>query len=119
MTYEKFKTLCGRARDCDSLLGFMMEEGAAIPVSVPNDKIEFTLQFLYTYGQDPGITSLRKLIRQAEMSFSFFCRIFEIPRMTFESWSSGKSEAPAYVINILAYGLLIYLIEDFPRHMRG
>lgn len=95
LTYNDFLRLWSGAQDCANVDEYLADEGG----SVDDWQILPDIYAVATGG-------FRALHEVAGTSLRQMGRDYNIPIRSLENWSSGASEAPGYVIQLLAYAVL-------------
>lgn len=107
-TYQNVKSLILSAKDCETLVEFLAEEGGAIPSDIPYDdgSVHDLLSSLYDMRNGINFSGVRAL---SGMSRAEFSRHYSIPIRTMENWESYNANtrtAPEYVYILLMCDIL-------------
>ena len=96
------------ASEFDTLEGYIAEVGGSMPETVPDGKVVPLLEDCYAFGIDQSIVNLRKM---TGLSRAAFARKYGIKLRSLENWETSASmsarSAPTYVVNLLAYAVVM------------
>ena len=107
MNCQDFIRLLTDVSECGNFDTYVAEVGGSLPPEIDDARLLPLLSDLWAYGQDRSVASLRKL---SGLSRAAFARVYNIPLRTLENWESGSANArtaPQYVLDLLAYAVII------------